>query len=84
MTLTHENKPEKTMSKKQQFSIHGREFSHGPDLPELSPFAKVIHEIILEIDVERNTPGKVSFTSEELRERFIAKGYDPETGEKMK
>jgi len=50
---------------------------------KLSPFAQVLHDIILEMAVERNTPYEVSFTSEEIRKRFIAKGYDPETGEKI-
>jgi hypothetical protein len=42
-----------------------------------------LYEIILEIAVESNTPDKVTVTSNELYERFIAKGYDPETGQKM-
>lgn len=72
------------MAKKQTYCVHGREFSFGPDLPKLSPFARTLYEIILEIAVESGTPDKVSFTSEEIYARFLAKGYDPETGEKMK
>ncbi len=71
------------MVKKQTFCVHGREFSFGPDLLELSPFTRTLYEIILEIAVESNTPDKVTVTSSELYERFIAKGYDPETGQKM-
>lgn len=71
------------MVKKQTFCVHGREISFGPDLPELSPFTRTLYEIIIEIAVESNTPDKVTVTSNQLYERFIAKGYDPETGQKM-
>lgn len=71
------------MPKNQKFTVYGVNISPGPDLPELSPYTKLMYEIIREIALERNTPEKVSFTLEELNKRLIAKGYDPETGEKI-
>lgn len=70
------------MSQKRIFSINGRTLSLSSRDPEVGQFHLVLTQILMEIAAERETD-KFGFSLEEIAQRLVAKGYDPETGERV-
>jgi len=64
------------------FQINGQTFTLSSQDPEVGPFHLALTHVLWEMAAERGTD-TFAFSLDEIVQRLVAKGYDPETGQKM-
>lgn len=70
------------MSHSRTFQLNGETYTVSSRDPRVGPFHLALAVVLWEMGAERGTDTLV-FTFEEIAQRLVAKGYDPETGQKM-
>ncbi len=70
------------MSHSRTFQINGETFTVSSPDPRVGPFHLALQQILWEMGAERGTD-TIAFSFDEIAQRLVAKGYDPETGQKM-
>jgi hypothetical protein len=68
------------MSNSRTFQINGQTFTLSSPAPEIGPLHLALAQTLMEMAVERGTD-QLEFSLQEIAQRLVAKGYDPETGE---
>lgn len=67
------------MSHSRTSQINGETFTASSPDPRVGPFHLALLQILWEMGAERGTD-TFAFTIEEIAQRLVAKGFDPETG----
>lgn len=67
------------MSHSRTFQLYGNTYSVSSRDPEVGLFQLALAVVLWEMGAERGTD-TFEFTFEEIAQRLVAKGFDPETG----